>query len=140
MMTTAQVSQYLKAKGIRPSAQRIAIIGYLMEHPVHPTAENIYDALMPDMPSLSLTTVYNTLNCLVSSGIGVERLNSDPRNARFDFVDTPHAHMYCRCCGAVMDLPLDAVTFAGMSPDGDFHVEQIELCYRGLCSKCHDKM
>ena len=57
MMTTAQVSQYLKAKGIRPSAQRIAIMRYLMEHPVHPTAENIYDALMPDMPSLSLTTV-----------------------------------------------------------------------------------
>ncbi len=137
-MTTAQVSQYLKAKGVRPSAQRIAILRYLMENPVHPTAENIYAALVPDMPSLSLTTVYNTLNCLVSSGSGVEMLTSDPRNARFDFVETPHAHMYCRCCGEVIDLPLAKASFAGLSSVGGFHVERVELCYRGLCSKCHN--
>ncbi len=139
-MTTAQVSQYLKAKGVRPSAQRIAILRYLMENPVHPTAENIYAALVPDMPSLSLTTVYNTLNCLVSSGSGVEMLTSDPRNARFDFVETPHAHMYCRCCGAVADMPLDGAMFACLSPGAGFQVERVELCYRGLCSKCQDKM
>ena len=46
---------------IKPSMQRIAIMEYLMEHPIHPSADDIYTALSPSMPTLSKTTVYNTL-------------------------------------------------------------------------------
>ena len=54
-------AEYLKEKGVRPSAQRVAIMKYLMEHKVHPTVDDIYNAILPDMPSLSKTTVYNVL-------------------------------------------------------------------------------
>ena len=46
---------------IKPSMQRIAIMEYLMEHRTHPSADEIYTALSPSMPTLSKTTVYNTL-------------------------------------------------------------------------------
>ena len=41
--------------------QRIAIMEYLMDNPIHPSADDIYTALSPSMPTLSKTTVYNTL-------------------------------------------------------------------------------
>lgn len=51
---------------IKPSMQRIAIMQYLMEHPIHPSADDIYTALSPSMPTLSKTTVYNTLKLFSS--------------------------------------------------------------------------
>ena len=51
---------------IKPSVQRIAIMQYLMEYPVHPSADDIYTALSPSMPTLSKTTVYNTLKNKIS--------------------------------------------------------------------------
>lgn len=139
MMTTAQLSDYLKAKGVRPSAQRIAILRYLMENPVHPTAEKIHESLVHDMPSLSLTTVYNTLNCLVAADCGVTMLTPDSRNAHFDFIEHPHAHTYCRSCGAIMDMELGGA-LSGDDCRGSFHVERVDVCYRGLCSDCYAKL
>ena len=53
---------------IKPSMQRIAIMEYLMNHPIHPSADDIYTALSPSMPTLSKTTVYNTLKLFSEQG------------------------------------------------------------------------
>jgi len=53
---------------IKPSMQRIAIMEYLMNHPIHPSADDIYTALSPSMPTLSKTTVYNTLRLFSEQG------------------------------------------------------------------------
>ena len=63
---TKQYQTILADAGIRPSIQRIAVYGYLCEHPVHPDVETVYDALNPIYPTLSKTTVYNTLKGLRS--------------------------------------------------------------------------
>ena len=55
------ISSLLSGRGIRPSAQRIAVLKALLDFRVHPTAEQIFEVLSPTMPTLSLTTVYNTL-------------------------------------------------------------------------------
>ena len=53
---------------IKPSMQRIAIMEYLMDNPIHPSADDIYTALSPSMPTLSKTTVYNTLKLFSEQG------------------------------------------------------------------------
>ena len=55
------VIERLQSHSIKPSVQRIAIMQYLMDHHTHPTVDEIYTALAPGMPTLSKTTVYNTL-------------------------------------------------------------------------------
>ena len=62
--TVAELRAELEAAGIRPTAQRIAILGFMRENPVHPTAEVVFAALSGEIGSLSLTTVYNTLKLL----------------------------------------------------------------------------
>ena len=51
----------LSEAGVRPSVQRVAVYSYLCEHPVHPTVETLYASLSPEYPTLSKTTIYNTL-------------------------------------------------------------------------------
>mgnify|MGYP000633277006 CR=1 FL=1 len=68
---------------IKPSMQRIAIMEYLMNHPIHPSADDIYTALSPSMPTLSKTTVYNTLKLFSEQGAAL-MLTIDEKNTNFD--------------------------------------------------------
>ena len=54
----------LVESGVRPSVQRLAIMDYLIKHPTHPTIDDVYQALCEEVPTLSRTTVYNTLRML----------------------------------------------------------------------------
>ena len=62
----------LKAKGIRLTESRKAIIRYLMMSDQHPSADVIYYDLLPDNPGMSLATVYNNLKLLVEEGISLK--------------------------------------------------------------------
>ena len=61
-------AQSLQEKNIRPSLLRIKILEYLISVKTHPTVDEIYDKLLPEIPTLSKTTVYNTLKLLVEAG------------------------------------------------------------------------
>ena len=59
----------LKAKGVRMTPQRHAILTYLMETITHPTADEIYRALEPRFPNMSVATVYNNLRVFKEAGL-----------------------------------------------------------------------
>ena len=69
--------------------QRIAIMDYLMEHRVHPTADEIYNALYPTMPTLSKTTIYNTMKLFSEQG-AVKALVIDEKNDRVQYYAVVH--------------------------------------------------
>ena len=125
---------------VKPSLQRIAVLGYLMEHRTHPTVEEIYQALHPQIPTLSKTTVYNTLRLLTEKG-AAQQLTIDEKKVCFDADTSAHAHFLCRSCGKVYDIRLrqtDLQTEAEM-PEG-FAVEQSDLYFHGICKCCLDKI
>ncbi len=137
MDMTTRATEYLQRHGVRPSAQRIAVTRFMMENPVHPSAEMIHGALVKEMPTLSLATVYNTLRVLVDTG-AVTMLNVDTRNSRYDLIMSPHAHFCCRKCGNLYDVPLAAIPLAmSQAADmGGFVIEDVDVCYHGVCGKC----
>lgn len=65
------VVERLQGHNIKPSVQRIAIMKYLMEHRTHPTVDEIYTALSPTIPTLSKTTVYNTLKTMMPTPLHI---------------------------------------------------------------------
>ena len=77
------VIKRLQNHNIKPSVQRIAIMSYLMEHRTHPSVDEIYTALAPSIPTLSKTTVYNTLKLLSEQG-AAQTLTIDERNTCYD--------------------------------------------------------
>lgn len=135
-MDNKAVYNYLLAHDIKPSVQRLAIMDYLAKHQTHPSADEIYNALTAKIPTLSKTTVYNTLRLFVQQG-AAKLLTIDERNVHFDSVVAPHAHFLCQCCGKLFDLPADELLAASRDnvPEG-FSVESMELYYRGTCKGC----
>lgn len=132
--TSQEPSALLTLHGIKPSVQRTAILGYLMSHRTHPTADEIYRALQPDMPTLSRSTVYNTLWRMAEAG-AIDALGIDRTNARFDYSSHPHAHLLCNRCGAIIDTDLPRLDNAIQVPEGAI-IDGMTVTYHGLCPVC----
>ena len=119
------VYEYLLSYNIKPSVQRIAIMDYLLKHHTHPCIDEIYLALCKDIPTLSKTTVYNTLKLFIEHG-AARMLTIDERNACFDGDTSMHAHFQCKTESEEADL---------LHKDG-FQIEEIHHYYKGICPEC----
>lgn len=132
------VYEYLLSFKIKPSVQRIAIMDYLMKHRTHPCVDEIYLALCKEIPTLSKTTVYNTLKLFVEHG-AAKMLTIDERNACFDGDLSVHAHFQCKSCGKIYDLPyqINAEDVKRLEDEG-FTVDEVHCYYKGTCPKCRN--
>lgn len=127
---------YLISYNIKPSVQRIAIMDYLLEHKTHPSIDEIYLALCKDIPTLSKTTVYNTLKLFVEHGAAL-MLTIDERNACFDGDISQHAHFLCKKCNKIFDLPYSGEVKQTERIDmNGFQVDEIHQYYKGICPAC----
>ncbi len=131
--------EYLLSYEIKPSVQRIAIMDYLLKHKTHPCIDEIYLALNKDIPTLSKTTVYNTLKMFVEHG-AAQMLTIDERNACFDSDTSQHAHFKCKSCGKIYDMEVSAPEAESLSlTKQGFKVEEIHHYYKGICPDCLEK-
>lgn len=140
MQITINPIEHLQQHGIKASPQRIAVMEYLLNHRTHPTADEIFMALSPSMPTLSKTTVYNTLKLLVEQG-AVLNLGIDERNARYDGDTTPHAHFRCLKCGTVIDLyphQVEGLELVNHKHLGKLRIAETRLYYMGYCEHCQN--
>lgn len=130
---TEQMLAQLREAGLKLTPQRIAIIRELAGDPTHPTAQDLFDRLRPELPTMSFATVYNTLSTLANAGLCEARfIVRGP--ARFDPNTAAHDHAVCDGCGRVMDV---CRTSSRRPADIDgFQVRAVERVYRGICAAC----
>lgn len=138
-MDTIQSAQdHLLRYGIKPSIQRIAIMDYLILNRTHPTADEIYNALYTIIPTLSKTTVYNTLKLFSEQG-AVFSLVIDEKNIRFDIDTFCHAHFQCLSCNHVYDIPIENMEVIHFEKIGELTIMETHLYYKGVCKECLEK-
>jgi Fur family peroxide stress response transcriptional regulator len=130
----------LKRAGLKMTPQRRALVRLFASDDSHPTAQDLYERLRSEFPSMSFATVYNTLDALAAAGLsGTLRLGGA---ARFDPNVAAHHHAVCDRCVAVKDVPAetlapDSVTVGRIrTAAAGFSVRAVERVYRGLCAKC----
>ena len=128
------IVEYLVGNKIKPSLQRIKIFGYLNSHKNHPTVEMIHKELINEIPTLSKTTVYNTLKQFVSKGI-VQIINIEDNEIRYDADTSTHGHFKCVNCGEVYDFQLDEFILNVKQLKG-FKTQQTHVYIKGICNNC----
>jgi len=92
-----------RASGLAVTPQRLAIFRHLASTDRHPSAEELHATVRRELPTLSLATVYKTLDTLASVGAvrPVSRLGA---RGRWDANVTSHHHLVCTVCGGVTDV------------------------------------
>ena len=120
------------------SRQRELILETLRQCDTHPTAEQLYEQVKKDMPSISLGTVYRNLNLLVDLGTirKVESVGSG--SIRYDGRNDEHCHLMCSSCGKIMDIDLDYFTVidSKLESDTGFTVSEHSIILKGTCKEC----
>jgi Fe2+ or Zn2+ uptake regulation protein len=124
----------LKIKKIRLSHQRLKVLEYLAQNYNHPTADQIYNGLHDDVPTLSKTTVYNTLNSLADAGL-VRAINIEDNEIRYDVNTDDHGHFKCESCKKIYDFDIDINLFKTHELDS-FEINDKNVYFKGICPDC----
>ena len=127
--------QYLRQFSIKPSVQRSAVMHFLLNNRIHPTIDEIFMALSPTMPTLSKTTVYNTMDLFVEKG-AVQVLAIDEKNARYDVDISAHGHFFCKGCAKVYDIFDLKPEMFQLPVNEKFKIHAVEISYFGVCNSC----
>jgi len=131
--------ELLTKHDIKPSLQRLAVMEYMLTHSTHPTVDEVYNALAPSIPTLSKTTIYNTLNLFEECGV-VTYLGIDKKNARFDGNTTQHSHFRCNECGAIYDIMTQESGTVVLDEHPELVVNETHTYYKGYCKTCTKKL
>ncbi|EOD01070.1 Fur family transcriptional regulator [Caldisalinibacter kiritimatiensis] len=133
-MKKEDIRSYLMEKGIKPSYQRIKILEYLLEHRTHPTVDEIYKELVKEVPTLSKTTVYNTLNLFIEKNLATV-ITIEENETRYDADTSIHGHFKCEKCGKVYDFN---VNISNLAYDGleNFQINDQHVYFKGICKDC----
>lgn len=133
-MDIKQIQEHLKAYDVKPSHHRIRVFQYLAENRNHPNVDMIYRELVEEIPTLSRTTLYNTLNLFVARGL-VTPITIAENELRYDADTSWHGHFRCQQCGAIYDVRLKnpGSEFADLE---QFQINESHLYFKGLCPRC----
>ena len=129
--------EFLREKGLKVTSQRLAIFNFILSRKDHPTAEQIYQKIRGEYPTISLGTIYKNLHLLKEIGI-IQELGFDEGSVRYDPDMDLHVNMVCTNCGKITDykdekienLWNDLILDIGIKPKG----HRIDLYYE--CDDC----
>lgn len=131
----------LKDCSLKCTPQRMEILKAVHEAPDHPSADTVFRLVKERCPSVSLATVYKTLEKLVEVGeIRIALVSSG--KTLYDTRLSDHHHFLCRRCGHVEDVDIHLDCMENCLPqvmDHKHQVERSEVVFHGLCKNCLDQ-
>ncbi len=131
----------LRSEGYKVTPQRIAIYNALYGQTNHPSAEMIFQRLHEDYPTMSLATVYKTMDIFERIGL-VKVLDMGDDCSRYDWDTDVHPHIRCIKCNRVDDLR--GIRLEGLHEKVEalsaYRLTGEQLSFEGICPSCAKKM
>ncbi|MFO8163955.1 MAG: Fur family transcriptional regulator [Thermodesulfobacteriota bacterium] len=136
------IIERLKNKGVTLTPQRMAVAEFLNKRNDHPTADEIHKGIQKRYPSMSIATIYSTLELF--KGLGeIQELSIRKRGkACFDPNPNIHHHLLCRKCGKIIDINFDHPSNCPIIAKENINgckVEEVQAYLYGICSECLEK-
>ncbi len=127
---TPSLADRLRAHGIQPSAQRLAVAEYVLATEAHPSADQVFAEVRSRVPMISRATVYNTLNLLVRKKLLRQLVLAEGRVV-FDPNLAPHHHFVDETSGRIHDVPWEALDVRRVEALKGLEVREYQVVLRG---------
>ncbi|MBW3575029.1 MAG: transcriptional repressor [Actinobacteria bacterium] len=133
--------QLLRARGGRVTNARRAVLGALLDHREHASAEALAEMVHDSHPDVHLSTVYRTLDAFEQLGV-VTHVHLGHGRAVYHLTDEIHHHAVCERCGAVLQLPLTlfAPLHRRLVDEFGFEVDAHHFAIAGRCAPCRSEL
>lgn len=140
MMNEQTITVLLREKGFKVTPQRLAVYEVLANTTEHPSAEMIFQKLQPKYPTMSLATVYKTIEILKEIGL-VQVLNAGEDSFRYDANMEEHPHVRCMLCKRVDDIfEVDAQPYIqNIAEKTAYRLTGQQFYFYGICPECQAK-
>lgn len=139
MLETVKLVEKCRKRGFKITPQRLAVFEALHNNYNHPTAEMLYKEVSRKYPTITLTTVYKTLDMLIDMG-EILSLDINPERRHFDPRSDSHHHIICEKCKQIMDIfEIDTEIKPPKEIENKFYLRGYHIDFYGLCQKCRDK-
>ncbi|MBD3197222.1 MAG: transcriptional repressor [Candidatus Lokiarchaeota archaeon] len=140
-MDDQELYAIFRKNGYKVTSQRLAVYNYLISREDHPSADEIFNALKEEHPTISLGTIYNSLSVLRDLGL-IQELGFNEGSSRYDPNTEVHVNMVCEKCGEIHDyypefletLWEKITNSLEITPTG----QRIDIYYQ--CEKCSNQM
>jgi len=134
-LTYQEIKEKLTLHGLKATSQRLVIYEALYKNTQHPTAEAIFDLIHPLNPSISLATVYKTLDTFADATL-IKRVASEDGSLRFDAYTGSHNHLYCTNTQEIIDFEDDTLqkmiqVFLNSKQFENFKIKDFQLQING---------
>jgi Fur family transcriptional regulator, peroxide stress response regulator len=132
-----EITVLLRDRGLKVTPQRLAIYEALASTHAHPSAEMLFQRLQPIHPTMSLATVYKTIEMLKTVGI-VNAINVGEDSFRYELATNSHPHLICTACRRVEDLHwIEFSDYQGMLREKlNFTLHKQQFYFYGICEYC----
>jgi Fur family peroxide stress response transcriptional regulator len=136
----ALIIDTLRKNGYKATTQRIAICRFALHSRDHPTAQRIYNEVRKMHPTVSLATVYKTLQILTEHSL-IQELDLPQSQARFDSYVEPHINLVCMQCGNIQDFNDETAQemVERVTTKAQFTRTGQRLDIYGTCKTCQDR-
>ncbi len=136
-----EVTEHLRMKGVRLTETRKAVIAFIINSSDHPSAEMIYQALLPEFPHMSLATVYNNLKVLIDEGFVAELKVRNDTTTYFDFMGHQHLNVICEKCGRIADMDLNLPDVKEeVEKQTGYRITNAQTTVYGICPVCQEQI
>ncbi|HKJ00305.1 MAG TPA: Fur family transcriptional regulator [bacterium] len=143
MLAQAEIQERMRrfpercwAAGLKVTHQRTAIFNVLAATDRHPSPEEVYEAVRPELPSISLATVYKVLDLFHRQGF-LRKVSTEQQVARYDAFTEPHHHLVCDRCGRIEDVQVELTGGDLAAPQrSDFAISHYDIIFHGVCGAC----
>ena len=121
----------------RNTIQRNLVLAAVNRLQCHASADEVYEEVRKEHPTISRATVYRNLNLLAELG-EIRRLEIPGSPDRFDHRCHDHCHVRCVRCGRVFDVDMDFVggLERGIRDAHGFDFTGYDIIFRGICPDC----
>ena len=121
----------------RNTIQRSFVLEAVNKLHCHATADEIYNEIARQHPTISRATVYRNLNLLSEMG-EIRRLEIPGSADRFDHISSNHCHVKCEVCGRVFDVDMDFVSGleSGIRDAHGFDFTGYDIIFHGVYPEC----
>ena len=137
-MNQQEITAQLRELGVRVTPQRLAIAEVVVNSTDHPSVQQIFERVQDHFPSMTLATIYSTLDVLERSRL-IQELPF-PQYSRYESNLEPHVNLVCIKCGNVSDATvgqeMGTRLKSQISSESSFRVAWQRVDFHGWCSSC----
>ena len=121
----------------RDTIQKALILRAVCELKRHLTADEVYEFVKKDHPSIGKGTVYRNLAILTEEG-AIRKVEVPDGSDRFDFTLKNHYHVRCVKCGEVFDVDMDEIPDLQKKIHDTHGMEFLtyDIFFKGICPEC----